>query len=111
MSTLSSFSAPWITASAPDDYSPRWPAAPWIAPAPGQPTHGEAFFRYSFTVADPADLAFAALHLSGRHRTDVHLNPTSRTGGVEWLGSRYFAISTSKGRHYSGVRFQWIWGE
>ena len=52
--------APWITATAPDDYSPAWPVAPWIVPAPGQPTLGEAFYRHTFTVADPAAIAFAS---------------------------------------------------
>ena len=78
--------APWLTATATDDYSPQWPVAPWIVPPSGQPTLGEAYYRFTFHIADPAALDFAALDLAGRNRTDVHLNGRLIKRCIHWVG-------------------------
>jgi alpha-L-rhamnosidase len=78
--------APWITTTAADDYTPNWPTPPWIVPAPGPPTLGEAFYRYTFQLADPSALVFAALHLAGCQRTDIHLNGRLLKRAIHWLG-------------------------
>lgn len=78
---------PWLAVAAPDDHAPRWPDSPWMLPAPhAGPALGEAYYRRSFQIADPAALSMAALRLAGRQRTDVHINGRLVKRAIHWVG-------------------------
>jgi hypothetical protein len=75
----------WITGMSADRHEPAWPEGVWIGAE--QAPCGEAFYRHVFTLADPAQVAHAVLRLSGRHRTDIHLNGRLLKRCVHWVGT------------------------
>ncbi|MGC9452195.1 MAG: family 78 glycoside hydrolase catalytic domain [Oceanipulchritudo sp.] len=75
----------WIAGDFADSHEPSWPEAVWMGPS--QAPAGEAWYRHVFTVAEPAELGHAVVRLSGRHRTDIHLNGRLLKRCVHWVGT------------------------
>lgn len=75
----------WISGDLPDTYEPDWPEAAWLSA--GSDGLGEAYYRLSFELEDPAQLGLAALRLSGQSRSDVWINGVLVKRCIHWVGT------------------------